>query len=98
MTRAVKYLWYYLEADTKKRIKMFPSLMKYIFLQKIKGGKRMKKMKKWAALGLAAVMVLSMTACGSSGGDTAGDAAAESGGAESGGGRIRCGKQRQLRR
>lgn len=31
----------------------------------------MKKVKKWAALGLAAVMVLSMTACGGSGGDSA---------------------------
>lgn len=33
----------------------------------------MKKMKKWLALGLAAVMVLSMTACGSSGGDAGTD-------------------------
>lgn len=40
----------------------------------------MKKMKKWLALGLAAVMVLSMTACGSSGGDTAGEAGTDGGG------------------
>ena len=43
----------------------------------------MKRMKKWLALGLAAVMVLSMTACGSSGGgDAAGDTGSD-GGAES---------------
>lgn len=42
----------------------------------------MKKMKKWLALGLAAVMVLSMTACGGSG-DASGDAGAD-GGAEGG--------------
>ena len=44
----------------------------------------MKKMKKWLALGLAAVMALSMTACGGSG-DAAGD----------GGGGFLRGKQRQ---
>lgn len=42
----------------------------------------MKKMKKWLALGLAAVMVLSMTACGGSG-DASGDAGTD-GGAEGG--------------
>ena len=43
----------------------------------------MKRMKKWLALGLAAAMVLSMTACGSSGGgDAAGDTGSD-GGAES---------------
>ncbi len=45
----------------------------------------MKKMKKWLALGLAAVMVLSMTACGGSG-DAAGD-----------GGRIPPGKAAAVR-
>lgn len=44
----------------------------------------MKKVKKWAALGLAAVMVLSMTACGGSGGDSA-----------DGGGRFLRGKQQR---
>lgn len=39
----------------------------------------MKKMKKWLALGLAAVMVLSMTACGGSG-DASGDAGTDGGG------------------
>lgn len=40
----------------------------------------MKKMKKWLALGLAAAMVLSMTACGSSGGgDAAGDTGSDGG-------------------
>ena len=42
----------------------------------------MKKVKKWAALGLAAVMVLSMTACGGSGGDSA-DGGADSSGESS---------------
>lgn len=49
----------------------------------------MKRMKKWLALGLAAVMVLSMTACGSSGG---GDAAGDTG-SDGGGGKQQCGRQ-----
>ena len=49
----------------------------------------MKKMKKWLALGLAAVMVLSMTACGSSGGDAGTDGGAESSGESSADGKTK---------